>query len=310
MAGDALPAAVIVFILGVASATALYRALFSGRRMHSNRLLEPTYSLGESSAVILRGTANPVGAGARLIDTLTRRYVRRGALAPGQQRLAAILTHAGYHGMDKLVIFRLIQLAVVAAGAVLGAMLGSSLGGLGPQMTLMFGVLGYVLPIRVLRRMVQNRQVRLTRELPATLDLLVVCLEAGVGLAEALRLVARRSSDRGGVMGPELNIMTGELNAGVSLSDALRSLSERAGTEDLKSVAALLIQSDQMGTRLAPALRASAEQFSTRRRLRAEERAQKAAVKMLVPLVLLILPAMLIVVLGPAFLQVISVIAR
>ncbi len=310
MANGALPAAVMVFILGVASATALYRALFGGRRMRDDRLLEPSYSLGDSSTAILRGQGNTNGFGAGLLDAITRRFSKPPGLTSSQRRIATTLSHAGLNGWDKLVIFRFIQLSAVVLGGFAGAGVGSLSGSFGLQIGLLCGTLGYLLPVRILRRMAHNRQVRIVHELPATLDLLTVCLEAGLGLAEALRLVSRRAERRGGVLGLELGIMTGELGAGVSLSDALRNLADRTGTEDLKSVSALLIQSDQMGTRLAPALRASAEQFGTRRRMRAEERAQKAAVKMLVPLVLLILPAMLIVVLGPACLQVITAVGK
>jgi tight adherence protein C len=310
VANGAIPAAVTVFILGVASATALYRALFGGQRMRDDRLLEPNYRRGEQAATLLRGSGNPNGFGAGLVDTMTRRLGKPSGLTAGQRRVAVTLSHAGFNGMDKLVIFRLIQVAALAVGGLAGVALGVLSRDLAMQIALFCAALGYLLPVRVLRRMARNRQVRIVQDLPATLDLLTVCLEAGLGLAEALRLVARRAERRGGVLGIELGIMTGELSAGVPLTDALRNLADRSGAEDLKSVAALLIQSDQMGTRLAPALRASAEQFATRRRLRAEERAQKAAVKMLVPLVLLILPAMLIVVLGPALLQILSVVAK
>ena len=309
MTSGALLAAVTVFILGVASATALYRALFGGQRMRDERLLEPSYRQGEPAAMLLRGSVN-TGFGADLLDTMTRRLGKPSGLTPGQRRVAATLSHAGFNGLDKLVIFRLIQLSALAVGGFAGVALGSLSSNLALQIALFCGALGYLLPVRMLRRMARNRQVLIVQDLPATLDLLTVCLEAGLGLAEALRLVSRRAERRGAVLGVELSIMTGELSAGVSLTDALRNLAERSGAEDLKSVVALLIQSDQMGTRLAPALRASAEQFATRRRMRAEERAQKAAVKMLVPLVLLILPAMLIVVLGPAFLQILTVVAK
>ena len=310
MTSGALPSALLVFILGVASATALYRALFGSRRAHADRLLEPSYSGGEPSAAMLRGSANPSGFGLRLVEAITRHPGSKTALTPGQRRLATTLAHAGFNGLDKLMAFRLIQLSTAAVCGFAGAWAGSLLGDLALQMALFFGAIGYLVPFRILGRMARNRQVRIIHELPATLDLMTVCLEAGLGLAEALRLVARRSERRGSVLGAELGVMSGELSAGVALSDALRNLAERAGTEDLKSVAALLIQSDQMGTRLAPALRASADQFATRRRMRAEERAQKAAIKMLVPLVLLILPAMLIVVLGPALLGIIAVVTK
>jgi tight adherence protein C len=310
MVTEALLAAVTVFVLGMASATALYRALFGAVRMRDDRLLDPSYRSSKTSATILRGPVVASRFGAGLPEFLTRRLGRPANLTPGQRRVAQTLNHAGFSGLDKLAIFRLFQLVTIGVGALAGLGLGSLKGNLGVQLALVGGTLGYLLPVRILRRMARNRQMRIVRELPAALDLLTVCLEAGLGLAEALRLISRRGERRGSVLGFELGIMGGELSAGLTLPDALRNLADRAGTEDLQSVSALLIQSNEMGTRLAPALRASAEQFATRRRMRAEERAQKAAVKMLVPLVLLILPAMLIVVLGPAFLQILSVVAK
>jgi tight adherence protein C len=131
----------------------------------------------------------------------------------------------------------------------------------------------------------------------------MVCLEAGLGLAEALRLVGRESERHGGVLGAEFATTAGEVTAGVSLSDSLRNLGARVGTEELKSITAILVQSHQMGSRLGPALRASADQLATGRRMQAKEMAQKSAIKMLIPLVVFILPAMMMVVLGPAIIQ-------
>jgi tight adherence protein C len=98
--------------------------------------------------------------------------------------------------------------------------------------------------------------------------------------------------------------------AGLRLEDCLRNLGERTGVEDLKSVSSLLIQSEKIGGSLGPALRASADQLVTSRRLRAEEAAQRSAVKMLIPLVLFTLPAMIIVILGPAILQILRVLGQ
>jgi tight adherence protein C len=310
MVNEALPLALMVFFLSLAGATALYRGLFGQGRVNEDRLLEPGYHhLDDSSSEILLAPANSDGFAAGVLDAMTRRFGMKTGQTPSQRLVANTLTHAGFRGSNKLIIFRLIQLSATIVCGAAGACAGSLLGNLTLQTALFFAALGYFLPIRILRRMARYRQVRVIRELPATLDLLVVCIEAGLGLVEALRLVSQRSERRGNVLGAELGVMSGELSTGVSLSDGLHNLSERVGAEELKSVAALVIQSEQMGSRLAPALRASADQFATRRRMRAEEKAQKAAVKMLGPLVVLILPAMLIVVLGPAILRIITTIA-
>jgi len=310
MTTEALSTAIAVFVLGVACATALYRALFGVARMREDRLLEPSYSGGEAGAAILHGPAEVAGFGGTWLGAMANRMSDEGKPKPGQRQLVVLLSHAGFRGRSNLAIFYVIRLLAIAGGALVGLGLGALHGSLGPQLALIFGALGYFLPLRVLRRIGRNRQVRITHELPALLDLLTVCLEAGVALTEALRMIARRAERRGGVLGTDLAIMTGELGAGVSLADALHNLTDRTGTEDLKAVAALLIQSDRLGSRLGPALRAASEQLAVRRRMRAEERAQKAAVKMLFPLVILILPAMLAVILGPAFLQILAVVSK
>jgi len=150
----------------------------------------------------------------------------------------------------------------------------------------------------------------ITRELPAVLDLLVVSLEAGLSIGDSIRTVGLQVERQGHVLGYELSIVASEMVAGLRLEDCLRNLGERTGVEDLKSVSSLLIQSEKIGGSLGPALRASAEQLVTNRRLRAEEAAQKSAVKMLIPLVLFTLPAMIIVILGPAILQIIRVLGQ
>jgi tight adherence protein C len=228
------------------------------------------------------------------------------ANSPATQRFGTMLTHAGYSGLDKLVIFRVLQIVAILGLALL-FMLAAIATAHPPLLSAAAGAAaGYLIPERILRRIVHRRQIRIARELPGTLDLLVVCLEAGVSLMESIRIAARESQRQGRVIGAELTIVAGELNAGLPLEDGLRQLGERTGIDDLKSLTALIIQSERMGSRLGPALRASAEALTTRRRMRAEELAQKSTIKMLVPLVLLILPAMMIFILGPAVLQVLT----
>jgi tight adherence protein C len=308
MHGQALFAALTVFLLAFAGATALYRALFGGPRIGVDRLLEPGLDHSRSIS-LLRGAMNPGALGDRL-EFIVGRFTRRTNLSPRLRRLGMVLGYAGFTRPDAVIIFRAVQVLSVTLCALAGVGAGSFFGRYTLQGALLFAAFGYMLPLRLLARIARNRQTLMVREMPAVLDLLLVSLESGLGLAEALRLVARQSDRPGAVLGAELGITAAEMSAGVPLRDSLRNLAERNGLDDIKSVVALLIQSDEMGSSVASALRASISQFSARRRLRAEERAQKAAVKMLVPLVLLILPAMLIVVLGPAFLQVVATISK
>jgi tight adherence protein C len=142
------------------------------------------------------------------------------------------------------------------------------------------------------------------------LDLLVVCVEAGLGLFEAIKIFGAETARRGQAVGEELTFMSAEIAAGSRLGDALRGMAERTAVEDIKPLAATLIQSEQLGAQIAPALRASSDAMRARRRLRAEEAAQKASVKMLVPLVLFILPALIAILMGPAFIEIMRAFAR
>jgi tight adherence protein C len=169
-------------------------------------------------------------------------------------------------------------------------------------------VIGYLLPGNIVKHLARRRQLIILHELPAILDLLVVTLEAGQGLLEAIKVVGRETARQGRVLGKELATAAAEMSAGVSLEDSMSNLSERTGVEDLKAIGAVLIQSKEIGGRLGPSLRAAGELLSSKRRLKAEEAAQKSSVKMLLPLVLLILPAMMLIILGPAIIQIFQLI--
>ena len=131
---------------------------------------------------------------------------------------------------------------------------------------------------------------------------MVVCLEAGIGITEVIRLVGRETERQGRLLGRELTLTSKQMSAGMSFEQTLVS-GTRTGVDEVKSLAALLIQSEKIGARLGPALRASAELLNSRRRMSAEEAARKTSVKMLFPLIFFILPAMLAIILGPAVIQ-------
>jgi tight adherence protein C len=167
------------------------------------------------------------------------------------------------------------------------------------------GSLGALIPSYYIKRTVRIRQDAIANELAGVLDLLVVCVEAGLGLNEAIRIVGSESERQKQYIGRELAVVSGEISAGKSMGEALRSLAERTAVEEMKPLAATLIQSEQLGTQIGPTLRASADSMRNSRRLKAEENAQKLSVKMLFPLVLLVLPAMLALILGPAMIQIV-----
>jgi tight adherence protein C len=170
-------------------------------------------------------------------------------------------------------------------------------------LTMMGASVGAFLPGYYLNKRAKNRQLDIGRQLSDVLDLLVVCVEAGLGLLEAIKVVGNETESQHLVIGRELSQVAAEVNSGGSLGQALRSLADRSGVADIKPLAATLIQSEQLGAAIGPALRAISDSIRSRRRLQAEESAQKTTIKILFPLVLMILPAMLLIIVGPAIVQ-------
>jgi tight adherence protein C len=165
--------------------------------------------------------------------------------------------------------------------------------------------LGALLPDLWLTRRMVHRKERIQLALPDMLDLAVVCVEAGLGLDQSLMRIGHEIRYSHPDLSDELRLLTLEVNAGKSRIEALRNLASRTGVDDLKSLVAVLIQTDRFGTSIAQSLRVSSDSLRTKRRQRAEERAAKMNVKMIPPLVFFILPALFVIVLGPAVIAVI-----
>lgn len=166
------------------------------------------------------------------------------------------------------------------------------------------GAIGYYLPNVVLARKVAQRQRTVFEEFPDVIDLLTVCVEAGLGLDAALMRVADELALRCPVLADELQLMLLELRSGFSKEKTLSNLSLRTGVEDVDKFASMLIQADRFGTSLGESLRVLSDMLRTKRRMRAEEQAAKIALKLLFPLIFTIFPTLLLVLLGPAFIQI------
>lgn len=185
------------------------------------------------------------------------------------------------------------------------ALSGSALGTEAYMAALLFSAaLGYYLPNFVLRRLVFLRQREIFETFPDALDLMTVCVEAGLAIDAALMKVAEEMRHKSQALSDELHLVTLELRAGASKEDALRNLAMRTGVEDVDTLVAMLIQAERFGTSIADSLRVHAEMLRTKRRQRAEEAAAKIALKLLFPLIFCIFPAMLLVLLGPAFISI------
>jgi tight adherence protein C len=223
--------------------------------------------------------------------------------------LTRTLRHAGYRQESALIVFHTLQLVIGVAGLGIGglfliAVRPPFLTGL--ALICLWGYVVFTLPVAYVRLRAAERMRAITEGLPGALDLLVICLEAGLGLDSAIVRVATELGRNNAILGGELLTVSREMQAGLPRRDALRNLSERTGVGELSSLAAILAQSDRLGTSVAQALRVQAETMRTRRRQQAEEQAAKTAVKIVFPLVFCIFPALFVVVLGPAMITVLG----
>lgn len=164
--------------------------------------------------------------------------------------------------------------------------------------------LGYYLPNIVLRNIISRRQREIFESFPDALDLMTICVEAGLGMDAALGRVAQEIGLKSLVLAEELQLVTLELRAGSAKEKALRNLALRTGVEDVDALVAMLIQAERFGTSVADSLRVQSDMLRTKRRQRAEEQAAKIALKLLFPLIFFIFPSLLVVLMGPAFIQI------
>ena len=163
--------------------------------------------------------------------------------------------------------------------------------------------IGYYVPGLVLNHVIKRRQRDIFESFPDALDLMTVCVEAGLAMDAALARVAQEIGLKSVILAEELQLVTLELRAGSAKEKALRNLSLRTGVEDVDALVTMLIQADRFGTSVADSLRVQSELLRTKRRQRAEEQAAKIALKLLFPLIFFIFPSLLVVLLGPALLQ-------
>jgi len=223
------------------------------------------------------------------------------------------LMHAGYRSPGAPLIYRALQLISMAGFPLLVAgvcaftarPINSAL----VYMILAF-VVGFILPRFFLGRITKNRQRDLRWGLADALDLMVISVEAGLGLNAAMLKVSSELREVHSVIAIEFELANLEIRVGRDRDEALRNLAERTGVDDLRSLVAMLIQTDKFGTSIAKGLRVFSDSLRTKRRQRAEQEAQKAAVKLLLPLACFLFPTLFIAILGPAALNLIDVLGR
>ena len=215
------------------------------------------------------------------------------------------LTRAGFYSPTAAVVF---SLAEVGSAALLAFAAFTWFAG---AQRLLFavlgGVIGYLLPGLIVSRMAANHQKQIRNGLPDTLDLILICVEAGAGLDQAIVKAADELSLSYPALARELRMVNTEIRAGKPRVEAFRNFADRTGVDDVRAFVTMLVQTDRFGTSIAQALRTHAETLRTLRRQRAEERAQKLGVKLVFPLVFCLFPALFVVLLGPAAIKLYNV---
>ncbi len=226
-----------------------------------------------------------------------------------QSSLKLRLCNAGFGSPRASEIYLGIKVVSMLSGLAIGAGIGISFWGMtqkGMFAVIIGGGLGFYLPELALTLLKKSRQDRIFLSLPDALDLLVVCVEAGLGLDAAMRRVSDELKDTAPDLTAEFNVCNLQLQIGRPRREVLHDLGIRSGVDDLKALAATLIQADRFGSGIAGALRVQSDAMRVKRSQLAEERAAQTAVKMIFPLVLFIFPGIFVVLVGPAAIQMVN----
>jgi tight adherence protein C len=287
-----LPVLVIFLAVGVATASAVWLLTDpqTVRRRLSNLGGVPVTSGAPSS--VMDDEATPL---ARRL----RSFVPKSPKEMG--RIEKLMASAGYLGPTPAILFGAVQtiLPIVAFLLVI-SWLGTSLFAVG----LLAAALAYFVPTLWLGRAIEARRREIQNGLPDAIDLMIVCIESGSGVDQALNKVAEELVLPYPALARELELVSAETRAGKPRIEAFKNFAERTKVDDVRSLVAMLVQTDRFGTSIGLALRTHAETSRTKRRQRAEEKAAKLGVKLLFPLVFCLFPAFYLVVLGPAMLQI------
>ena len=220
-----------------------------------------------------------------------------------QNNLKIRLSNAGYSGPNAPHLFLALKVAIALLGVLIGTGYGAASWGMGKNSLyalVVGGALGFYLPEIVLWVMIRSRKEKIFLSMPDALDLLVVCVEAGLGLDAGMRRVSEELVDTAPEMCGELSKANMQLQMGRSRREVLHDLGVRTGVDDMRALAAILIQADRFGSSIAQALRVQSDSMRVKRRQMAEEKAQQTAVKMIFPLVLFIFPGIFVILVGPA----------
>ncbi len=284
---------------GVATSVALGRMAPARRRLEALPVTGPSLTL-------------PVVNDVRLEERPDPRLARLSKMLPKSpkemRKVRRRLARAGYYGAGAAIIYSLSELSLpVICGAAAYFLLSRPL-------NVAFGVLaaivGYVMPGLVLEHLIKRRTRQIENGLPDALDLLIVCIEAGSSVDQAVM----KAADELGITYPalayEFQLINTEVRAGKRRLEAFKNFAERTKSDDVRALVAMLVQTDRFGTSVGQALRTFADTLRTRRRQRAEEKAAKLGVKLVFPLVFCLFPALYVVLLGPAAIKILRVLIQ
>jgi tight adherence protein C len=286
----------LIAVIVVAVSAALYSLQISRARRELVLRLDGQAGVAAAPITILRGTDEGwvTRLGRWLRENAPRSWSDAGEAAP-------LLVQAGFDGDFAPLFYTTIRVAAVV-------LLPLAAFTFGPQsnfktltiLVVVAGAAGAIGPKAALDRLVSRRRDRIRKAIPDSLDLLVVCVEAGVGLDSAMLRVARDMAFLHPDLASEFLIVNRTINAGLSREEAMHGLWQRTGVEELRGLASSMVQSERLGTSIARILRVYAEALRRKRRQIAEKRAAEASIKMIIPLGLFMLPALFALILGPA----------
>jgi tight adherence protein C len=230
-----------------------------------------------------------------------------------QSELKIRLANAGFRSDSAVAVYLGLRFATLLVFAFLGLAIflpkhGLTYAALKP--IVLFCGAGFYLPHIILWFLRKKRQEEIFLSLPDALDLLVVCVESGLGLDAAMRKVCDEMKDHAKVIAEELSLANFQLQMGRPRREVLHDLGVRTGVDDVRSLAAILIQADRFGSSIAQALRVQSDSMRTRRKQLAEEKAAKTAVQLIFPLVLFIFPGIFVVLVGPAAISIMNVMMK
>lgn len=242
----------------------------------------------------------------QLITFLGEQFKEGGAdYGPLRERLI----HAGYRTRPALPLFLGLRAVLTAGFCLIAITLAAASEFRGPLMALtaLWGAgTGWLLPGLFVSVRVTARQKEVQLALPDALDLLVICVEAGLGLNQALIRVAKEIYHVSSLLSDELNVTNFQIRAGIPREESLKNLADRTGVPDVRTLVTTMIQTERFGTSIAQSLRVHADTLRLKRKQRAEEAAAKTTIKIVFPLALCVFPALFVVVLGPALIQIYS----